>query len=150
MRENYSNLFSFNFFFSYHWDLPQWLQDLGGWTNPDIIKHYEFYADTLFKHYGDRVKLWITFNEPTIFCGHGYGHGEHAPHIRTIRNEGFYLCGHHVILSHAKVYHMYKEKYYRTQGGEVGINVNSGHSYKMYPNVTQEVIDRDLQFKVNS
>lgn len=113
-----------------------------------MIKYFEFYADILFKNFGDRVKMWITFNEPAIFCGLGYSQGAHAPHIRTSRNIGLYLCAHHVILSHATVYHMYKEKYFTEQQGEVGINVNSGHTYKMYPNVTEEVIDRDLQFKV--
>lgn len=134
----------------YHWDLPQWLQDLGGWTNPEMIKHFEFYADLLFRSYGDRVKMWITFNEPGIFCGLGYGWASHAPHIRTSRNIGLYLCAHHVLLSHATVYHLYKAKYFAEQQGEVGINVNSGHAYKMYPNVTAEIIDRELQFKVNT
>lgn len=48
----------------YHWDLPQKLQDgLGGWTNSEIIDVYADYAKILFENFGDRVKMWTTFNE---------------------------------------------------------------------------------------
>lgn len=93
--------------------------------------------------------MWITFNEPSIFCGLGYGWGEHAPHIDSVKNMGFYLCGHHVLLAHAKTYHLYKEKYFAQQGGEVGINTNAGYAFKMNENVTDEVINRAMQFNVS-
>lgn len=128
--------------------MPQWLQDIGGWTSPEIVKYFEFYADILYTHFGDRVKFWITINEPAVFCGLGYGTGFHAPHINTVGSVGHYLCGHHALLSHATAYHLYQNKYKATQKGEVGINVNSGYSFKMYPNVSAEVIDRDMQFKI--
>lgn len=48
----------------YHWDLPQILQaSLGGWTNSEIIDVFVDYAEILLKHFGDRVKMWTTFNE---------------------------------------------------------------------------------------
>lgn len=52
----------------YHWDLPQYLQNLGGFTNELITKYFKSYADVLFNRFGDRVKHWITFNEPPVFC----------------------------------------------------------------------------------
>jgi beta-glucosidase/6-phospho-beta-glucosidase/beta-galactosidase len=52
-------------------DLPQYIQDLGGWTNPLIVDYFREFADVLFEHYGDRVKRWITVNEPSVFCGEG-------------------------------------------------------------------------------
>ncbi|KOB77602.1 Uncharacterized protein OBRU01_03826 [Operophtera brumata] len=76
----------------YHWDLPQSLQDLGGWTNPIVADYFVDYARVLFDSFGDRVRFWLTFNEPTSFCGDGYG-GNDAPGGRSSGFED-YLCGH--------------------------------------------------------
>lgn len=53
----------------YHYDLPQSLQAFGGLTNSYFIQAFEAYANLLFDRFGDRVKYWITFNEPADFCG---------------------------------------------------------------------------------
>ncbi|HMO96917.1 MAG TPA: family 1 glycosylhydrolase, partial [Tepidiformaceae bacterium] len=59
----------------YHWDLPQWLQDLGGWANRGVVEHFANYAKTLFDRYGDRVKQWMTMNEPVVFTEMGHRTG---------------------------------------------------------------------------
>lgn len=66
----------------YHWDLPQALQDKGGWANRDIIEQFATYAGTCSDALGDRVKSWMVFNEPWVFTFLGYLMGQHAPGIR--------------------------------------------------------------------
>ncbi|XP_070507611.1 myrosinase 1-like [Chironomus tepperi] len=130
----------------YHWDLPQYLQDIGGWMNYEVIKYYEVYADLVFKSFGDRVKIFITFNEPSVFCDQGYSYVDHAPHIWTYDSIGGILCSHHVLISHARAYKLYKEKYFPTQQGKVGICLNTGFSYRGNGSVTMDTVDRSLQF----
>ena len=66
----------------YHWDLPQALQDSGGWANRDTAKRFEEYAFNVVDKLGDRVKRWLIFNEPWVFTIMGYLNGHHAPGIR--------------------------------------------------------------------
>jgi beta-glucosidase len=71
----------------YHWDLPQALQDEGGWANREIVGHFTKYADTCINSLGDRVKHWMVFNEPWVFSFLGYAVGFHAPGVRD-REQG--------------------------------------------------------------
>jgi beta-glucosidase len=66
----------------YHWDLPQALQDAGGWSNRDIIGQFTGYAETCVNALGDRVKNWMVFNEPWVFTFLALLYGAHAPGIR--------------------------------------------------------------------
>jgi beta-glucosidase len=66
----------------YHWDLPQALQDRGGWTNPDMVEWFADYAGLLADRFGDRVTHWLTLNEPQVFAFTGNAHGVHAPGLR--------------------------------------------------------------------
>jgi beta-glucosidase len=82
----------------YHWDLPQALDDRGGWTNRDCAGWFADYAALVAKHYGDRVKRFATFNEPSVFTLLGYGFGWHAP---GLTDRGALLRAiHHVNLAH--------------------------------------------------
>jgi beta-glucosidase len=81
----------------YHWDLPQKLEDIGGWTNRSIINHFVFYVSVCLKYFGDRVKNWMVMNEPTVFVGAGYFLGIHAPGKKGFKN--FLPAIHHVVLS---------------------------------------------------
>jgi beta-glucosidase len=63
----------------YHWDLPQALEDDGGWPNRDLAGRFADYADIVVRALGDRVKGWMIFNEPNIFTTMGYLLGIHAP-----------------------------------------------------------------------
>jgi beta-glucosidase len=68
----------------YHWDLPQALEDKGGWTNHDTAYRFADYAEKIFLKLGDRVKTWITLNEPQVAAFAGYGEGVHAPGMKNL------------------------------------------------------------------
>jgi beta-glucosidase len=70
----------------YHWDLPQALQDRGGWLKRDIADQFADYALIVARRLGDRVKHWAMFNEPNIHALFGYGLGGHAPGLKGLPN----------------------------------------------------------------
>jgi beta-glucosidase len=82
----------------YHWDLPQELEDAGGWTNRDTAYRFAEYAGLVAQHLGDRVGLWSTLNEPWCSAFLGYGSGEHAPG-RTDPAAAL-TSAHHLLLAH--------------------------------------------------
>lgn len=133
----------------YHWDLPQYLQDLGGFTNPLIVDYFRHFCDVLFKNFGNRVRKWITFNEPFNVCVDGYATGNFAPGIKA-SGVGEYLCTHHVLQSHAASYHLYKEKYFEQQQGQIGICLNTKFVYPKDQTVDKELINKILQFGVKN
>ncbi|WP_010182549.1 GH1 family beta-glucosidase [Aquimarina agarilytica] len=83
----------------YHWDLPQKLEDKGGWTNRNIIHWFEEYAKFCALQFGDRVKNWMVLNEPMVFTGAGYFLGVHAPGKKGMRH--FIPAIHHATLCQA-------------------------------------------------
>ena len=100
----------------YHWDLPQNLQEQGGWLNSDIAYWFEEYARILFQEFGDRVKMWITINEPLVVAIGGHSEGDLAP---GMRGPGVleYKVAHNLIRSHAKAYQLYHSAFHPTQQG---------------------------------
>ncbi len=82
----------------YHWDLPQKLEDKGGWRVRSVVDAFVEYADLITRHLGDRVKMWGTLNEPYVSAMTGYRDGVHAPGIRD-RTAAF-NAAHHLLLAH--------------------------------------------------
>ncbi|TQD86266.1 hypothetical protein C1H46_028198 [Malus baccata] len=119
----------------YHWDLPLYLhENMGGWLNKQIVygnlgngkvrkwktgitparalgitEYFSVYADTCFASFGDRVKDWITFNEPLQTAINGYGVGTFAPGRHSSTEP--YLVAHHQLLAHAAAVSIYRSKY---------------------------------------
>ncbi|KAH7426037.1 hypothetical protein KP509_11G082200 [Ceratopteris richardii] len=117
----------------FHWDLPQRLQDdIGGWLSSQIVEYFATYADTCFAAFGDRVKFWITMNEPLQFAYAGHGSGEHAPGRCSDRSWSAvgnshtepYIVAHNALLAHAAAVDIYNKKYKADQGGVIGITVD--------------------------
>lgn len=130
----------------HHYDLPEGLQKFGGLTNEYIIQHFKSYANLLFSRFADRVKFWITFNEPANLCLLSYGIGTFAPRVEA-SGVGEYLCGDTVLKSHALVYHMYQQRYASRFHGKIGIALSSRYFYS--PTNSTHDVDRALTFHVH-
>uniref|UniRef100_A0A9J8BYU3 Lactase n=1 Tax=Cyprinus carpio carpio TaxID=630221 RepID=A0A9J8BYU3_CYPCA len=128
----------------YHWDLPQALQDVGGWENETIVERFRDYADVVFNSLGDKVKFWITINEPYIVALHGYGHGIFAPGINANPGTSPYIAGHNLLKAHAEAWHVYNDKYRTKQGGIIGITINSDWAEPRNP-YKQEDVDAAMR-----
>ncbi|XP_058975510.1 myrosinase 1 [Musca domestica] len=132
----------------YHWELPQRLQELGGWTNPEIIPLFKDYARLLLEMFGDRVQIWTTINEPWHVCEHGYGVDYMAP-AYNYPGIPAYLCGHNLLKAHAEVVHMYRAEYKKRQGGRMGITLDtSWMEPKSNSPEDREASQRALEFYV--
>ena len=103
----------------YHWDLPQKLQDKGGWPTRDIVDAFVEYADLVSRVLGDRVKNWITLNEPWVSAFVGYEMGFHAPGHKS-RHEAL-VAAHHLLLAHGNAVPVIRRN---SPGSNVGITLN--------------------------
>lgn len=84
----------------YHWDLPQALEDQGGWTNRKILDWFAQYADVCTRAFGDKVKHWMVLNEPVVFTSLGHFLGTHAPGRKGLKH--FLPAVHHAALCQAE------------------------------------------------
>jgi beta-glucosidase len=106
----------------YHWDLPQALEDEGGWTVRSTADAFAEYADVISRTLGDRIQNWITHNEPAVVAWLGYEMGVHAPgrvdptHALAVR------AAHHLLLSHGQAVPVIRRN---SATAEVGITLNS-------------------------
>lgn len=85
----------------YHWDLPYALHLKGGWLNGEAPEWFEYYTKVICENFGDRVKDFITFNEPQVFGGCGYFEGTHAPGYKLGKGE-LLRIGHNILKSHGR------------------------------------------------
>ncbi|KAJ8923929.1 hypothetical protein NQ315_006705 [Exocentrus adspersus] len=112
----------------YHWDLPTALHNIGGWTNPEVVHLFAEYAQLCYELFGDYVKTWVTINEPKQICHGGYAYdGSEPGYAPGINSAGIgeYLCARHVLLAHAKAWHIYDTEFRSTQNGRITIVMDS-------------------------
>ncbi|MBP2472808.1 beta-glucosidase [Crossiella equi] len=92
----------------YHWDLPQALEDKGGWVNRDTVDHFVEYARLTHAHLGDRINAWTTLNEPFCPSYLGYGIGIHAPGVQDPSSA--LVAAHHLLLAHGRATNAMREQ----------------------------------------
>lgn len=117
----------------YHWDLPVEIEDAtGGWPAVTgskgaalLVQQFETYARECFELFGDRVKWWITLNEPWCSTVVSYEIGEHAPGDTSEPGVKAYLAGHNLLLAHAAAVKGYRQDFQDDQKGMIGITLNS-------------------------
>ncbi|XP_022888214.1 raucaffricine-O-beta-D-glucosidase-like isoform X3 [Olea europaea var. sylvestris] len=157
----------------FHWDVPQHLdEEYGGFLSPRIVKDFGDFAELCFWEFGDRVKYWITLNEPSSMAIQGYATGTFAPgrgstsaepvkaippHRCELKaptpcpsgNPGTepYIVAHNMILSHAKAVDIYRKRYQAHQGGKIGItNVAQWYEPLTDTKADKEAASRALDF----
>jgi beta-glucosidase len=111
----------------YHWDLPQALEDEGGWPARAIADYFGEYAGTVARRLGDRVQRWMTLNEPLVFTMAGYGSERHAPGRNN--RKAAYQAIYHALLGHGRAYQAVKAS---RPGATVGITNVSHNPYPLY------------------
>ena len=92
----------------FHWDYPYALHNQGGWLNPESSNWFAEYAKVITERFSDRVKYFITFNEPQCFIGLGYHHALHAPGVKMSLKDGLQMA-HNVLLAHGKAVKMIRQ-----------------------------------------
>jgi len=101
----------------YQWDLPQALQDKGGWENRDTPRWFADYARTLYRALGKRVNLWITHNEPFVPSLLSYFEGEHPPAVRDLKRA--LEVSKQILLSHGLAVQAFRDE---NAGGKIGLS----------------------------
>ena len=118
----------------YHWDLPQALEDSGGWPSRATVEAFTEYAEAVVSRLGDRVRTWITQNEPWVVSWLGYGLGVHAPGRRSEADA--LAAAHHVLLSHGRAAEVLRRD---APGARVGVTVD------LYPTYPLSGSDADVE-----
>ncbi|MEO7001068.1 MAG: GH1 family beta-glucosidase, partial [Ktedonobacterales bacterium] len=93
----------------FHWDLPQALQDIGGWENRDVAQRFAEYADVVYRALGDKAHSWLTLNEPKTVTTVGYIYGTHAPGFHDPQRA--YVALHHMLLGHGLAVQAFRARY---------------------------------------
>lgn len=123
----------------FHFDMPWWLMEKGGWESRESIRHFAFYAKTAFEQFGDLIKYWTTFNEPIVHVTCGYLGEYHWPKVFDLKRA--VQVAHHTNLAHASAVVQYRQL---NQSGQIGNILN------LSPVYARSASDEDLKAKRNA
>ncbi|XP_072801828.1 cytosolic beta-glucosidase isoform X4 [Vicugna pacos] len=134
----------------YHFDLPQTLEDQGGWLSEAIIDSFDKYAWFCFSTFGDRVKHWITINEPNMLALVAYELGAFPPGVPQVGTK-VYQAAHNLIKAHARSWHSYDSLFRKEQKGMVSLSIFAGWVEPADPNSVsdQEATKRAIAFQLD-
>lgn len=125
----------------YHWDLPQAVQDEGGWPNRTVVNAFLKYTEVVIRKLGDRVRYWMTFNEPFVTAFVGHLEGRHAPGHQDLREA--LRAAHHQLLAHGLAVPIIRDL---VPEAKVGIVLNLS---PVYP-ASQDLADRKLAWFIDT
>jgi beta-glucosidase len=128
----------------YHWDLPQSLQDDGGWTSRDTVDAFVELTHAVSRRLGDRVAQWITHNEPWCVSVLGHAQGAHAPGLESWTDA--IVASHHLLLSHGRAVPVLRRN---APGCRVGITLNCTDCYPASPSEADRVASRQFDGEIN-
>ncbi|EGV98978.1 Cytosolic beta-glucosidase, partial [Cricetulus griseus] len=134
----------------YHFDLPQALEDQGGWLSEAIVEVFDKYAQFCFRTFGDRVKQWLTINEPNTLAILAYDMGIFAPGVPHFGTGG-YQAAHNLIKAHARSWHSYDDLFRKEQKGFVSLPLFFCWLEPSDPNsvLDQEATKRAINFQLD-
>ncbi|CAI0468213.1 unnamed protein product, partial [Linum tenue] len=143
-----------------HYVIPQELEDrYRAWLSPQIQEDFRYYAQVCFRSFGDRVKHWVTFNEPNVAAIRSYRSGI-SPPSRCSGSFGNcshgdsetepFIAAHNMILSHAAAVNLYRTKYQKEQGGSIGLVLNALWYEPISDSIEDQLaVERALAFFMN-
>ncbi|WP_067842614.1 GH1 family beta-glucosidase [Amphibacillus sediminis] len=123
----------------YHWDLPQWAHEQGGWLNRESITWFYHYAEKVFTELDSEVTSWITINEPWCAAFLGYQLGVHAPGHTNV--EESIIAAHHMLVAHGKAVDLLKNKL--KSKTPIGITLNLSPVYTIDSSFNNEIARRN-------
>lgn len=124
----------------YHWDLPQYLEDKGGWLNRETAYQFAHYADVVSQHFGNRIDSYATFNEPWCSAYLGYRFGIHAPGIKDQKSG--YQAAHHLLLAHGLAMPILRRNAPQSQHGIV-LNFTPNYAISEADDTAQQLAEDD-------
>ncbi|MGC6767796.1 glycoside hydrolase family 1 protein [Enterococcus sp. LJL51] len=109
----------------FHFDMPWWLMEKGGWETRESVDAFAFYAKTAFELFGDTVSYWTTFNEPLVHIECGYLYGYHYPAVVDFKRA--VQVGYHTLMAHTRAVEEFRNA--KVKNGRIGIILNISPAY---------------------